>query len=98
MYFVFEKNSGGFLVKIGYVKQKTEDVVEDRLKKIIDLIKDNKDISASQIAKVLDISSRTVQRDIDRLKKQKKLQRVGPEKGGHWQIIENQLKLNVSKI
>jgi ATP-dependent DNA helicase RecG len=72
----------------GVVEDVVEDVVDRRLKKVLELIKGNKDISASQIATALNISSRTVQRDIDRLKKQKRIIRVGPEKGGHWEIIQ----------
>jgi len=63
-------------------------VVARRLGEILELIKGKKDISATQIAIALNISSRTAQRDIDRLKKKKKIIRVGSEKAGHWEIIQ----------
>jgi len=72
----------------GVVDSVVDSVVDIRLNKIIELIKSDTDVSASQIAEALNISSRTVQRDIDKLKKQKRIIRVGPEKGGHWEIIQ----------
>jgi ATP-dependent DNA helicase RecG len=95
---ILEYHSQVFLVEIKYEKQKlstrteadtvVDSVVDRRLNKILELIKRDKDVSASQIAKALNISSRTAQRDIDRLKKQKRIIRVGSEKGGHWEIIQ----------
>lgn len=72
----------------GVVDGVVNGVVNTRLNKIIELIKSDKAVSASQIAKALNISSRTVQRDIDKLKKQKRIMRIGSEKGGHWKINE----------
>ena len=63
-----------------------DNVVDNRLNKILNLIAENKQVSAAQIAKLLNTTSRTVQRDIEKLKKRNRLIRVGPEKGGHWEI------------
>ncbi len=111
MKFDYRELGNGFLVEVKYEKQKVSTktepdvvggvvggVIDRRLNKILELIKGNKDISASQIAIALNISSRTVQRDIDRLKKQKRIIRVGPEKGGHWEIIEKNDHNTNSKI
>jgi predicted HTH transcriptional regulator len=75
---ILEYHSQVFLVEIKYETQKlstrteadtvVDSVVDRRLNKILELIKRDKDVSASQIAKALNISSRTAQRDIDRLK------------------------------
>jgi len=48
----------------------------------------NNRISAKQLAKLLSVSDRTIERDIEKLKIQNKLQRIGGEKGGHWEIID----------
>lgn len=65
-----------------------DNVVDNRLKQIILFIKNDKAISAEQIAEKLNITSRTVQRDIEKLVKQNILKRIGPAKGGYWQIKE----------
>lgn len=68
-----------------------DSVVDNRLKKIIELVTEDNQISASQMAKILNITSRTVQRDIGKLKNQNKLKRVGSEKGGHWVVVKEKL-------
>lgn len=81
--------SEGFMVTVFTEDDKNvvENVVENRLNKIIQLIHENNQISAYQIAKLLNITSRTAQRDIEKLKKLNKIKRVGSEKGGYWKII-----------
>jgi ATP-dependent DNA helicase RecG len=64
-----------------------DNVVDNRLNKIIDLIKDNNKITANQIAKILDITSRTAQRDLEKLKILKRIKRKGSAKSGYWEII-----------
>lgn len=64
-----------------------ENVVDNRLIKIINLIKNNNQISANKIAKLLGVTSRTAQRDLEKLTKQKRIKRKGSERGGYWEII-----------
>lgn len=71
----------------GVVENVVENVVEKRLTIILDLIHKDKYISSAQIAKQLNITSRTAQRDIEMLKKQNRIKRIGPAKGGHWKIL-----------
>ena len=97
MYFHFEENSGGYLVKIGYAKQKTdnvpdnvpENVPENRLESIIEMIKMNTNITMLDLSKKLGVNHKTIKRDIEKLKTLGILQRVGPAKGGHWQITNS---------
>ncbi len=96
MYFNFEENSGGYLVSIGYKKQKTSitDNVTDNVTdnereiKVIELIKLNNKISTAEISKLLKVTKRTILRDIEKLKKQNILKRIGSEKTGYWKIIK----------
>ena len=53
-----------------------------------ELITENEEISVNILATKLNVSRRTILRDIERLKHQNILKRVGKAKGGHWQIIE----------
>jgi len=66
----------------------TDTVTDKRYKQIIDMIKSNFNISTIEISEKLGVSKRTILRDIEKLKTQNKLKRIGSEKGGHWQIIE----------
>ncbi len=66
----------------------TDNVPDNRYEQITNLIKNNFNISTTEISEKLGISKRTVLRDIEKLKTQNKITRIGSEKGGHWQIIE----------
>lgn len=68
-----------------------ENVVENvakRPEKIIDLLKYDSTLGASQIAKQLGVTSRTIQRDLEKLSKEGRIKRVGPDKGGYWLILD----------
>ncbi len=100
MYFNFEENSGGYLVKIGYEKQKTnkvtdkvtdnvtDNVTDKRSELILNLIRKNEKISTTEIARELNVTKRTILRDIEKLKGQNKLKRSGNNKTGYWKIIK----------
>jgi len=73
MFFNFEESSGGYLVKVGYENQKTDNVTDNvtdnqRNIKIIELIKINNKISSAEMAEILDVTKRTILRDIEKLK------------------------------
>jgi ATP-dependent DNA helicase RecG len=40
------------------------------------------------LGKNLGISKRAILKQIEKLKKQGRLRRIGPARGGHWEIIE----------
>ena len=50
------------------------------------MIRKNNKVSALQIAKILKINERTVQRMIEKFKSSGLLERVGPDRGGYWKI------------
>ena len=65
-----------------------ENVVEnDTVEQVFNEIKNNINISANDIANALNKNSRTIQRAIATLKEANRIKRVGPDKGGHWEII-----------
>ena len=55
--------------------------------KIIQLIDDNNLITIPEMAKNIGVTTRSIERNIESLQTQGKLKRIGPDKGGHWQII-----------
>lgn len=65
-------------------------VVENRTALILKLIAENSKISARQMTKALNKTSRTIQRDLDHLTKTKKIEHVGPAKSGYWQVFDQE--------
>lgn len=94
----FENHSGGFLVtvyapdndnsKIKVVEKVVENLTDNQIK-IIQLIEKNKFVSAKEIAATIKISHRKVQENMLKLKSSGRIKRIGPAKGGHWQINKN---------
>ena len=85
--FVNEFNSS-----VSEIKNVTDDVtvnVTDKITiedKILRIIESDKNVTQEKISKILGISRMTVYRII---KKSNKIKRVGSDKNGHWEIIEN---------
>jgi len=61
---------------------------EKSSEKIIALVRKNPKLSAREIAGKIGISPRAVEKQIAALKEAGRLRRVGPAKGGHWEVIE----------
>ena len=55
--------------------------------KVIEIIIQNPSITIPEIAASLDMSIPGVEKIIRSLKEQKRLRRVGPDKGGHWEVL-----------
>ena len=55
--------------------------------KIIELVRDNPYISTSEMADIIGIDRRNIARNIKKLQDQGIVRRVGPDKGGFWEII-----------
>jgi len=63
-------------------------VTENRHILILRQIKVNNNITVDQLAEAFNITRRTIMRDIEKLKEEGLLKRIGPAKGGHWEVIE----------
>jgi len=57
-----------------------------RLDQIIGCMKENRDVTIEQLAQLCDVSSKTVNRDIAKLKDEGRVVRVGSLKSGHWEV------------
>ncbi|MCA1759739.1 MAG: HTH domain-containing protein [Bacteroidales bacterium] len=53
------------------------------------LIKNNKGITTGILAKHLKVTRRTIARDIENLKIAGKVRRIGSDKSGYWEIIND---------
>lgn len=54
--------------------------------KIIALLRAHPTLSAGNIAAIVGISRKSVEKHFARLKRYGMLMRVGPDKGGHWEV------------
>jgi len=61
-------------------------VNKDRLSVILEEIFKNNHVSIDDLAKTIDVSRRTLIRDLDKLKEQGRISRVGSDKTGYWQV------------
>lgn len=59
----------------------------DQKADIVELIKQNPTISRSEMAQKLNIHESSVKRRIESLISSGIIRRVGPDKGGHWEVI-----------
>ena len=66
----------------------------ETLGKIHETIIDNP-IVTREYLKVTDLFIRGVEWNLARLKKEGKIKRIGPDKGGHWEIIDNSKNGNI---
>ncbi len=65
-----------------------ENVPEKRITVIMDLIKLDTGISMLELAKKIGVDHKTIKRDIAKLKSLGLLRRLGPAKGGHWEVLD----------
>ena len=79
--------SNGMLESISDSAQKS---VQKSVQKIISIIKGNPNITTQEIADLLGINRSGVARHIKKLREQGIIRRIGPDKGGHWEITGKQ--------
>ena len=69
-------------------KSSEKNTLNSTKSKILKEIKANPIISAKQLADILGITSRAVEKNLAQLRESNTIRRIGPDKGGHWEIIE----------
>ena len=57
-----------------------------RQKAVLDLINQNPFASRKELSEKLGINESAIQKHLDILKKKEVINRVGPDKGGHWEV------------
>lgn len=103
MQFSYNEIANGYIAELSYDIQKTttdmnknvtvnpENVtvnpVNNRSKKIVEEIKENPNVSASELSVKFKVTERTIKRDLQILKKEKVIIRVGSDKTGYWKVL-----------
>ncbi len=70
------------------VDEKWSDRVGENEAKILDLISKNRYITYVELAHRLDITEKSIYMNIEKLRKKGLIKRVGPAKGGYWEVLE----------
>lgn len=97
---------GGFSVifkKLSEIPSESEKVegsditVRETVGKILEAIRDNPTITREKLSQVTDLSISGVEWNLARLKKEGKIKRIGPDRGGQWEIIDDSKNENIDE-
>ncbi len=87
---IIEKNGG---IAITLFAQNYSDMRTNEIKtsgktsgKILDAMRSNPQITIPELAQLCGVTTRSVERNIESLKKSKQLQRIGSAKDGFWRV------------
>ena len=75
------------------IKVNNEDIAEKSSQKIIELITEDCTITTQEMANRLGISRRAIAKAIAILQDNGIIRRIGPDKGGHWEIKKTGVKV-----
>lgn len=89
----FKSTNKDFWVILKNLNYVVKDVVKmnERYKRILREMAENPDITAKKLSSILEVSQRTVQRDINKLKSDKRIMREEGLKKGKWRV-KNRIK------
>ena len=69
-------------------REKTREITREKTgENILALIGANPEITTMVLAKETGLTEKGIEWNINRLKESGRLRRVGPDKGGHWEVI-----------
>ncbi len=72
------------------VEKTSQKMSQKTSQKIIELIRNNAEITTQEMAEYIGINRRNITRNIKKLQDQKIIIRVGGDKGGHWEVVSPQ--------
>ena len=68
-------------------QESTQETNKSTQEMILDEIRKHPFTTREQLAKVIGITPDGIKKQLDKMKKAKRIKHVGPTKGGHWEII-----------
>ncbi|MCD4735630.1 MAG: putative DNA binding domain-containing protein [Bacteroidales bacterium] len=73
--------------KVGKTSEKTSEKMSEKTsEKILKLILENNKITILEMTELIGVTQRSIERNIKKLQEDNKLKRIGPDKGGYWNI------------
>lgn len=86
---IIEEFADGLMITLFKRKSSVKSSVKGSVKssvKILYLLKDNPDLTISELSEELNISARAIEKQIAKLKKDNKIKRVGSSRSGYWVV------------
>ncbi|MDO9566211.1 MAG: ATP-binding protein [Candidatus Desulfaltia sp.] len=84
----FNCDFSGLMVELGAKSEQVSGKTSGKTSgKILELMKSNRGITIPELALEIGVTERSIERNIQNLRKEGIIQRIGPAKGGHWEVI-----------
>ncbi len=77
------ENAGKMSEKAEFMSEKSEKTSE----KIIGLIQHNANLTIAEMSDLIGVSTRTIERNINKLQQQKQIKRIGSDRKGYWKVL-----------
>ena len=74
-----------YMTRVG---EKVGEKLTANQQRILDFLVQHPQMAAVELAKRIGISKRKIEQNTATLKKMGRLKRIGPDKGGHWEVVE----------
>ena len=68
--------------------EKTVEKTTRTVEKILEILSNTPSITVREMSEILGLSRRGVEEQIKSLKQKGVIRRIGPDKGGHWEVIK----------
>jgi len=62
---------------------------EKTSEKILIEICGNRNVTIAELSRIVGVTTRSVERNLKKLQESGRLERIGPDKGGHWVVRKN---------
>ena len=69
------------------VTKTTQKTTQKTAQKILDILAKNPSATRAELASAAGLSPDGVKWNLDKLKKSGKIRRIGPDRGGHWEVV-----------
>ena len=73
------------------IPETIQKTIQKTTQKILETIKENPTVTRKELASIIGVSENGIKFHITNLKKKGLLKRVGPDKGGYWKVIQNEV-------
>ncbi len=83
--------------KVLHASEKTSEKTSEKkslktTEKILTLMRNDPSITIAALAEAAGVSNRAIEMQIEKLRGQNKVKRIGPDKGGHWEVLNENIR------
>lgn len=76
------------IISTGSRRKGIQKTTQKTVQKILDILRGNPRITRTYLAEIVGITDNGIKYHLNNLEKKGVIRRVGPDKGGHWEIIK----------